>query len=143
MKTLYEATSIAKGARKGHVKTEDGPIDLNLSVPKSMGGEGGDGTNPEQLFGSAYAACFGSAIELVAQNKNVDVKAEDITVTATIGIGKTDKGNLQLEATLDCYIPGVDVKTGEDLVNKAHEVCPFSRATRDNITVTLNLMLDE
>ena len=143
MKTLYEATSIAKGARKGHVKTEDGSIDLNLSVPKSMGGEGGDGTNPEQLFGSAYAACFGSAIELVAQNKNVDVKAEDITVTATIGIGKTDKGNLQLEATLDCYIPGVDVKTGEDLVNKAHEVCPFSRATRDNITVTLNLMLDE
>ncbi|WP_339702081.1 organic hydroperoxide resistance protein [uncultured Marixanthomonas sp.] len=143
MKTLYEATSIAKGARKGHVKTEDGPIDLNLSVPKSMGGEGGDGTNPEQLFGCAYAACFGSAIEAIADKKGVDVDTEKINVTATIGIGKTEKGNLQLEATLDCYIPGVDVETGEDLVNEAHVICPFSRATRDNITVTLNLMLDE
>ncbi|RFN60014.1 organic hydroperoxide resistance protein [Marixanthomonas ophiurae] len=143
MKTLYEATSVAKGARKGHVKTEDGPIDLNLSVPKSMGGEGGDGTNPEQLFGSAYAACFGSAIEAIAEKKGVEVDTEKISVTATIGIGKTEKGNLQLKATLDCYIPGVDVETGEDLVNQAHVVCPFSRATRDNITVTLNLMLDE
>jgi len=143
MKTLYEATSIAKGARKGHVKTEDGPIDLNLSVPKSMGGEGGDGTNPEQLFGCAYAACFGSAIEAIADKKGVDVDTEKINVTATIGIGKTEKGNLQLEATLDCYIPRVDVETGEDLVNEAHVICPFSRATRDNITVTLNLMLDE
>ena len=122
MKTLYKATSIAKGARKGHVKTEDGPIDLNLSVPKSMGG---------------------SAIEAIAEKKKIDVNTEEISVTATIGIGTTEKGNLQLDATLDCYIPGVDVKTGEDLVNKAHEICPFSRATRDNITVNLNLMLDE
>ncbi|PVW14570.1 organic hydroperoxide resistance protein [Marixanthomonas spongiae] len=143
MEIMYKAVSIAKGARKGHVKTEDGPIDLNLSVPKSMGGDGGDGTNPEQLFGCAYAACFGSAIEAIAEKKGVELDTEEINVTATIGIGKTEKGNLQLKATLDCYIPGVDVETGEDLVNEAHVICPFSRATRDNITVTLNLMLDE
>ena len=108
-----------------------------------MGGDGGDGANPEQLFGCAYAACFGSAMEAIAEKKKIDVNTEEISVTATIGIGTTEKGNLQLDATLDCYIPGVDVKTGEDLVNKAHEICPFSRATRDNITVNLNFMLDE
>ncbi|MDX1462185.1 MAG: organic hydroperoxide resistance protein [Marinirhabdus sp.] len=142
MKTLYETTSTAVGARKGHVTSEDGPIDFNLSVPKSMGGDGGDGANPEQLFGAAYAACFGSAIEAVAASKKIAVATEDISVAATIGFCKDDDGFF-LEATLDCYIPGVDKKTGEQLVKDAHEVCPFSKATRDNITVNLNLMLDE
>ena len=142
MKTLYEATSTAIGARNGRVKSEDGPIDINLSVPKSMGGDGGDGTNPEQLFGCAYAACFGSAIELVAESKKIDVATEDISVSATIGFCKEEEGFF-LEATLDCYIPGVDKETGEELVEAAHEVCPFSKATRDNITVTLNLLVDE
>lgn len=142
MKTLYEATSTAIGARNGRVKSEDGPIDMNLSVPKSMGGDGGDGTNPEQLFGCAYAACFGSAIELVAESKKIDVATEDISVSATIGFCKEEEGFF-LEATLDCYIPGVDKETGEELVEAAHEVCPFSKATRDNITVTLNLLVDE
>lgn len=142
MKTLYETTSTAVGARNGHVKSEDGPIDFNLSVPKSMGGDGGDGANPEQLFGSAYAACFGSAIEAVAKSKKVKVATEDISVAATIGFCSEEEGYF-LEATLDCYIPGVDKETGEDLVEAAHEVCPFSKATRDNITVTLNLLLDE
>lgn len=142
MKTLYETTSTAVGARTGHVKSENGLIDLDLSVPKSMGGDGGNGANPEQLFGCAYAACFGSAIELVAKNKNIDVKTEDISVAATIGFCSEEEGYF-LEATLDCYIPGVDKETGEDLVEAAHEVCPFSKATRDNITVTLNLLLDE
>ncbi|MFC7358280.1 organic hydroperoxide resistance protein [Jejudonia soesokkakensis] len=142
MKTLYEATCVAEGARKGHVHTPDGPIDMNLSTPKSMGGEGGDGTNPEQLFGCAYAACFGSAIEAVAKAEKIKIDTKDISVTATIGFCKDDEG-FCLEATLDCYIPGVDLETGEDLVEKAHEVCPFSKATRDNITVTLNLLLDE
>lgn len=142
MKTLYEASSTAVGGRKGHVKTEDGKIDMDLSVPKGLGGDGGSGTNPEQLFGSAYAACFGGAIQLVAEKEKIKL-GEDMSVTANIEIGKTKDGDLQLRAILDCYLPGVDVKKGEDLVNKAHEVCPYSRATRDNITVTLNLMLDE
>jgi lipoyl-dependent peroxiredoxin len=142
MKTLYEATSTAIGGRAGHVKSDDGPIDFNLSVPKSMGGDGGDGANPEQLFGSAYAACFGGSIQAVAKSKKIDLVEEDINVTATIGFCQEEEGYF-LEATIDCYIPGVDKETGEDLVEAAHEICPFSKATRDNITVTLNLMVDE
>ena len=142
MKTLYEATATAIGGRKGHVSTDDGKIEMELSVPKGLGGDDGKGTNPEQLFGSAYAACFGSALQLVAEKKKIKL-GDDMSVTATIEIGKTKDGDLQLRATLDCYLPGVDIETGEALVNKAHEVCPYSRATRDNITVTLNLLLDE
>lgn len=142
MKTLYEASSTAIGGREGHVTTDDGKIDMELSLPQGLGGKGGKGTNPEQLFGSAYAACFGGAVQMVAESKKIKL-GDDMSVTANIEIGKTKDGDLQLRATLDCYLPGVDVKTGEDLVNKAHEVCPYSRATRDNITVTLNLLLDE
>lgn len=142
MKTLYEASATAVGGREGHVSTDDGKIDLKLSVPKGLGGDGGNGTNPEQLFGSAYAACFGSAVQMVAESKKIEL-GKDMSVTATIEIGKTKDGDLQLRAILDCYLPGVDVETGEKLVNKAHEVCPYSRATRDNITVTLNLLLDD
>lgn len=142
MKILYEASATAVGGRKGQVSTEDGKLDLELSVPKGLGGDGGKGTNPEQLFGSAYAACFGGALQMVAESKKVNL-GDNMSVTANIEIGKTKDGDLQLRATLDCYLPGVDVETGEDLVNKAHEVCPYSRATRDNVTVTLNLLLDE
>src|SRR5690554_4717888 len=142
MKTLYTAASTAVGGRNGHVTTEDSKIDMELSVPKGLGGDGGKGTNPEQLIGSAYAACFGSALQMIAESKDIEL-GEDMSVTATIEIGKTKEDNLQLRATLDCYLPGVDIETGEELVNKAHEVCPYSRATRDNITVTLNLLLDE
>lgn len=142
MKTLYEATTVAVGGRKGNVKSEDGPIEFNLSVPKSMGGDGGDGANPEQFFGAAYAACFGGAIQAVAEKEKIKIDNEKLSVSAVIGFCKDDDGFF-LEAILDCYIPDVDLKTGEDLVEKAHEVCPFSKATRDNITVTLNLLLDE
>lgn len=142
MKTLYEATTKAKGGRAGHIKSKEGPLEHKLSVPKSMGGDGGNGTNPEQLFGGAYAACFGGAIQSIAKNEGIEIDDDTLSVTAVIGFCKDDDGFF-LEATLDCYIPGVDVETGEDLVEKAHEVCPFSKATRDNITVTLNLLLDE
>jgi len=117
-------------------------VDVGRAAPEGPGGDGGKAPNPEQLFGSAYAACFGGALQLVAEREKVKLDG-DVSVTANIEIGMTKENNLQLKATLDCYIPGVDVKTGEDLVNKAHEVCPYSRATRDNITVTLNLLLDE
>lgn len=142
MTTLYEAATTATGGRNGKVKSEDGPIDFNLSVPKTMGGEGGNGTNPEQLFGAAYAACFGGALQAVADKEGIKIDKEALSVTAIIGFCKEEDG-FCLEATLDCFIPGVDIKIGEDLVEKAHEMCPFSKATRDNITVTLNLLLDE
>ncbi|MFD0933377.1 organic hydroperoxide resistance protein [Psychroflexus salinarum] len=142
METLYTAKATATGGRKGHVKTEDGPIDMPLSMPKALGGDGGDGVNPEQLFGSAYSACFGSALSLVAEKHKADLG--DFSVTAHISIGKEEDGSLLLSAVLDSYLPGVDdIETAETLVNEAHEVCPFSRATRDNIDVTLNVLRDE
>jgi len=142
MKTLYETTATAIGGRSGSVSTEDQKLDLDLSVPTSMGGDGGEGVNPEQLFGAGYAACFGSGLQAVAKKEGITLD-EDFSVSATIGFGVTEEGDYQLEATLDCYLPNIDIETGEDLVNKAHEICPFSRATRDNITVTLNLLLDD
>lgn len=142
MKTLYTAIATATGGRKGHVKTEDGPIDLPLSMPKGLGGEGGDGVNPEQLFGSAYSACYGSALSLVAEKHGADLG--DFSVTAHVSINKEDEGGLLLSVILDSYLPGVeDLGTAETLVNEAHEVCPFSKATRDNIDVTLNILRDE
>lgn len=141
MKTIYTAKSTAKGGRAGSVKSSDGRIDMNLSVPKRMGGDGGSGTNPEQLFASGYAACYGSALQGVAESKKIDIG--DFSVTAQVEIGKTEEDDFLLSVILDSYIPAVDTETGEMLVNQAHEMCPYSRATRDNIDVTLNLLLDE
>lgn len=144
MKAIYTAKTKTIGGRKGHAKSIDGgPIDLNLSVPKAMGGDGGDGANPEQFFGAAYSACFGGAVELVASQQKVDI-GEGFFVEAHVSLGETKKGNLQLAVILDTYLPKVsDKSVGEKIVNKAHEICPFSRATRDNVDVTLNLLLDE
>jgi len=141
MKNLYKTTVTTQGGRNGHTRSEDGILDMELRKPKSLGGDGGDYSNPEQLFAAGYSACYGSALEHVAKQHKIELG--DYSVTATVKLGQTDSGNLQLSAILDTYIPGVDVETGEKLVNEAHEVCPYSRATRDNIDVTLNLMLDE
>lgn len=141
MKTLYTASATTVGGRSGHVKSDDGVLDLDLSLPKEMGGAGGNKTNPEQLFAAGYSACYGSALQAVAKERKVDLG--DFSVTAEVSIGKTEEDDFQLSVILDTYIPGIDVETGEELVNAAHEICPYSRATRDNIDVTLNLMLDE
>lgn len=141
MKTLYSTSATASGGREGHVTSNDGILDLDLSLPKGLGGKGGDHTNPEQLFAAAYSSCFGSALEVIAKKHKVDLG--DFNVTATVDIVKDEEDELQLSVVLDSYIPGVDVETGEMLVNEAHEICPYSKATRDNIDVTLNLMLDE
>lgn len=141
MKTLYTATVTTSGARHGHTTSDDGIIDMKLSIPKSMGGEGGNQTNPEQLFAAGYSACFGTALEAAAKDLKVDLG--DYSVTAIVELGKTEEDELQLAVILDSYIPGVDVETGEKLINQAHEICPYSRATRDNIDVTLNLLIDE
>lgn len=141
MKTLYKATVTASGGREGHVKSDDGILDLEVSMPKSLGGKGEKQTNPEQLFAAGYSACYGSALQVVAKKHKVDLG--DFNVTATVKLGKTEEEDLELSVILDSYLPGVDVETGEKLVNEAHEICPYSRATRDNIDVTLNLLLDE
>lgn len=141
MKTLYKTSATTTGGRAGHVKSEDGLLDFDLSLPKSLGGKGEEKTNPEQFFAAGYSACYGSALQNVAEKHKVDLG--DFSVTAVVKLGKTEEGDLQLSVILDSFIPGVDVETGEKLVNEAHEVCPYSRATRDNIDVTLNLLLDE
>lgn len=141
MKKLMTTSATAKGGRNGHVKTDDGLLDFDLSVPKSMGGDGGDNPNPEQFFAAGYSACYGSALQAVAQKNKV--KLGDFSVTAEVSLGKDEDDNFLLSVVLDSYIPGVDKEMGETLINQAHEICPYSRATRDNIDVTLNLLLDE
>ncbi len=141
MKALYKAKVTTSGGREGHTKSDDGVLDMKLSKPKGLGGKGEKLTNPEQLFAAAYSACYGSALQTVAKKHKVDIG--DFNVTATVGIGKTEEDELQLSVILDSYLPGVDIETGEKLVNEAHEICPYSRATRDNVDVTLNLLLDD
>lgn len=141
MKVLYTTAATTKGGRDGKTSTNDGKFTLDLSLSKELGGKDGDGTNPEQLFAMGYSACYGSALQLVASQQKIDLG--DFTVSAEVSLGKTDEGDLELGVILDTYIPGIDIKVGEELIKDAHEVCPYSRATEDNIEVTLNLLLDE
>ena len=135
MKTLYTAVATAVGGRMGHVETSDGKVLLDLSIPKDMGGPGGNGTNPEQLFASGYAACFGSAVEFLAKQQKLQVGA--VKVTASVSIGPNDSGGFGLETALDVTIPGLNQAAAEKLVTEAHQVCPYSNATRGNMPVTL------
>lgn len=141
MKTLYQASATTIGGRAGHVKSSDGLIDMKLELPGELGGKGGDFTNPEQLFAAGYSACFGSALDAVAKKHGVTLK--DAEVTANIGIGNhPEEEGFLLTAELDIYLPGIETDLAETLVEEAHELCPYSRATRDNIDVTLNLLED-
>src|SRR5690606_2322086 len=141
MNALYQAVATTSGGRAGHVKSDDGLIDMKLELPKGLGGKGGEFTNPEQLFAAGYSACFGSALQFVAKENKVEL-GDDFQVQATVGIGKHPKlGGFLLEVILDVTLPGVENEIGEKLINEAHEVCPYSRATQDNIDVTLNLMV--
>jgi len=141
MNTLYTTAATTKGGRTGKTSTADGSHTFQLSLAKELGGEGGEGLDPEKLFAMGYSACYGSALQHVAQQKKVDLG--DFSVSAEVSLGKNDEGDFQLAVILDTYIPGIDVALGEELINTAHEVCPYSRATEDNIDVTLNLLLDD
>lgn len=137
MKTLYTAHATATGeGRKGHVKTDDGLLDFDLKMPKGLGGAGG-ATNPEQLFAAGYAACFHSALKLVAGKQGVDVT--DSVIQAHVGIGANDSGGFGLEVTLDVTIPNASKGAAQEAAHAAHQVCPYSNATRGNIEVTLNV----
>lgn len=138
MNVLYTATATATGeGRNGHATSEDGMLDLDLAIPKAMGGAGG-ATNPEQLFAVGYAACFHSALKVVAGRDKVDVSGSE--VSATVGIGTLDDGGFKLQVELDVSVPTLDRTAAEQLVAKAHEVCPYSNATRNNIDVTLTIV---
>lgn len=135
----YTARATATGGgRDGHTRTDDGRVDLQLAVPKEMGGPGG-GTNPEQLFAAGYAACFLGAMRFVAGQEKVRVP-EGTTVSSHIGIGPRAEGGFGITAQLDVQLPGMNREEAMALVEKAHQVCPYSNATRGNVDVRLNLV---
>lgn len=140
MKALYTAEALATGeGRDGHGRSSDGRLDFDLAIPKEMGGSG-DGTNPEQLFAVGYAACFHSALRLVARQEKVDIT--DSTVGARVSIGQLDNGGFGLAVELEVALPNVDEKTAAEIADKAHQVCPYSNATRGNIDVTVTVTDD-
>jgi Ohr subfamily peroxiredoxin len=134
VKPLYTAEATAIGGREGHVRSGDGLLDVDLQPPVSMGGPGG-ATNPEELFAAGYAACFQSALGVVARRQKVSVDGS--TVEAKVTIGTIEGGGFGLAVALDVHIPDVDGATAQSLVDGAHAVCPYSNATRGNIEVTL------
>jgi lipoyl-dependent peroxiredoxin len=134
---LYTAEATATGGREGHSATSDGRVDVDLDVPKEMGGSGGPGTNPEQLFAVGYAACFQSALLRFATGRRLDLSGSRIT--ARVGIGLLRGGGMGLAVALDLDAPGLDRDLAVDLMNRAHETCPYSRATRGNIAVRLSV----
>ncbi|MCI4061762.1 organic hydroperoxide resistance protein [Micromonospora sp. R77] len=137
MQVLYTASAQATGdGRDGHVRTSDGTLDLDLAIPKEMGGTGG-AANPEQLFAAGYAACFHSALRLVARKAKADVTGS--VVDAQVGIGPNGSGGFGLTVALVVDLPGIERAAAEQLVAQAHQVCPYSNATRGNIEVALTV----
>src|SRR3982751_3075800 len=126
MDALYTAEATAWGGREGRAASSDGHVDVQLVIPKELGGPGGDGTNPEQLFAAGYAACFESALRLVARQQKVALK--DASITATVTLGKTDEGKFQLAVELVGKLADVPPETARALMETAHTVCPYSRA---------------
>lgn len=135
--SLYTAVATAENGRDGRVSTDDGQLDVVVNPPKSMGGSGA-GTNPEQLFAAGYSACFQGALGVVARKEKADISGS--TVTARVSIGKSEAGGFGLEVELEASIPNVDAATAKDLLEKAHQVCPYSNATRGNIKVELTVV---
>lgn len=137
MEALYTASVTVKGGRDGSIESSDGVLKHNLATPKELGGPGGHATNPEQLFAAGYGACFESALSNVARKEKV--KLEGVVVNSQVTIGKDESdGGFQLSVQLDVKIPGVDKSQAQELLHKAHEFCPYSKATRGNIVVKLN-----
>ena len=136
---IYKTNATATGGRDGRARTEDGTVDVNLVVPKEMGGPGGEGANPEKLFAAGYSACFLGAMKAVSGKQGVSVPA-DATVTATIGFGPRSEGGYGITADLAIDLPGVDRADAERLVQAAHAVCPYSNATRNNVDVGLTVV---
>ena len=138
MNILYSTTATATGdGRNGHTATEDGMVDVDVRVPVELGGAGG-ATNPEQLFAAGYAACFHSAMKLVAKPMEIDVTDSEVSVTA--GLGMLDSGAFNLALEIDVHVPNATREQAQSLVERAHEVCPYSNATRGNVEVQLGVI---
>ncbi|MFN4116009.1 MAG: organic hydroperoxide resistance protein [Inhella sp.] len=137
-KVLYTAYATAAGGREGKAASNDGRLTVGLSTPKELGGAGGDGTNPEQLFAAGYAACFIGAMKAVGGKMKIAVPV-DVSIDSEVGIGPIPAG-FGIQVVLNIKLPGLDRAVAEQLVAAAHQVCPYSNATRGNIDVTLNLV---
>lgn len=141
MKTIFKTSATHKGgSRDGHVQSDDKLIDLDVRMPGSKDPSDGKYSNAEQLLAAGYATCFAESLESVAKLRRIE-DLGDFSVTAEVAYLR-DKDGYFLEATLDSYLPTMDKKLGTELINAAHEICPYSKATRDNITIKLNLLLD-
>ncbi|MGN6525215.1 MAG: organic hydroperoxide resistance protein [Burkholderiaceae bacterium] len=141
-KVLYTATATATGGRTGTAKSSDGALEVNLATPKELGGAGGPGTNPEQMFAAGYSACFIGAMKAVASGMTGGPKIAlpgEVSITTDVGIGPIP-GGFGIQVAMKISIPGMDKAAAEDLVAKAHKVCPYSNATRGNIDVTLTVV---
>lgn len=134
----YSTRATATGGRDGEARSEDGRVAVKLSTPKELGGAGGEGTNPEQLFAAGYSACFIGALKVAGMQLKIKVPAE-VSVTATVGIGPRSEGGFGITADLEVSLPGVDRAEAEQLVAAAHQICPYSNATRGNIDVGLTI----
>jgi Ohr subfamily peroxiredoxin len=137
-KVLYRASSKATGGRDGSAISSDNALNVQLSTPKELGGGGGNGTNPEQLFAAGYSACFIGAMRFVAGQQKITLP-ENLSITGNVGIGPIASG-FGIEAELQISLPGMDRAAAQNLIEKAHQVCPYSNATRGNINVTLKLV---
>jgi lipoyl-dependent peroxiredoxin len=137
-KVLYRASATATGGRDGRAIVPESNLELKLTTPRELGGAGGDGTNPEQLFAAGYSACFLGAMKFVAAQEKVAIPA-DVSVNGKVGIGAIPSG-FGIEVELNVSLPGMDRDAAHALIQKAHIVCPYSNATRDNIDVTLTLV---
>jgi len=135
---LYRTSATSTGGREGHSRTEDGRVELQLSTPKELGGAGGPGTNPEQLFAAGYSACFLGALKVAAQQLKLRIPA-DATVKATVGIGPRSEGGFGITADLTVSLPGVDRADAQKMVDSVHQIGPYSNATRNNVDVGLNV----
>ena len=139
MKAIYTTSATAVGGRAGHARSEDGALDIPLTVPKQLGGDGKPGTNPEQMFAAGYAACFESALRHIATARKVPVEASE--VTATVGIGPREAGGFGLQVALRVTLTGVPRDTAQAMVDEAHNVvCPYSNAVRGNVDVDVGLV---
>ncbi|MFD1105560.1 organic hydroperoxide resistance protein [Sphingobium olei] len=135
---IYTTRATSTGGRDGESRTEDGRFTAKLSTPKELGGAGGEGTNPEQLFAAGYSACFIGALKVAGGQLKIRVPAET-SVTATVGIGPRSEGGFGITADLSISLPGLDRADAEKLVEAAHQICPYSNATRNNVDVGLSI----
>lgn len=138
VEVLYTTRARATGGRDGSAETLNGSFNVKLATPKELGGAGGEGNNPEELFAAGYAACFLGAMKFVVGQEKISLPS-DLAITTTVGIGPRSEGGFGLEIALEASVPGMDKAAAESLVAKAHEVCPYSNATRNNIDVKLSV----